>query len=84
MQSSFRMEVLLMYRKYCKEIMKRQVGMRESLLEKVRNEFKVGSKISRKSFVELDDFFSHSERRLQVLKESNIERVSSYTPSKKS
>ncbi|CAG9335564.1 unnamed protein product [Blepharisma stoltei] len=83
MQSSFKFEVLIMYRHYLKLIMKRPLGMRESLLIQTRNEFKRGAKIPRKNIPEVDHFYSTAERKLHELRESNIERVSTFTPRQK-
>lgn len=80
MNISFQTEVKLMYRELMKILYKKPPNQVESLLEKVRKDFKAGAKIPRKDIIEIDYAFHSAQRLLDQLKNSNIEKYTTYIP----
>lgn len=80
MNISFQTEVKLMYRELMKILYKKPPDKIGNLLEKVRNDFKAGAKIPRKEIIEIDYAYHSAQRLLEQLKNSNIEKYTTYTP----
>ena len=80
MKISFQTEVKLMYRHLLKVIYKTNPEKTQSLLDKVRNDFKTGAKIPRKDILSIDYAFHSAQRLLDQLKNSNIDGYTTYVP----
>ena len=82
MNSSFQLEVKIMYREFMKIIYRKPEVKRIGLLEKTRWEFKQAAKIPRREISAIDFAFHRAQRQLGTLREGNIESMTSYIPKK--
>lgn len=80
MNSSFQLEVKLMYREFMKIIYHKPVEKRLNLLEKTRKDFKSAAQLSRRDISNIDFAFHRAQRQLAQLRDTNIESMSTYTP----
>jgi hypothetical protein len=80
MKISFQTEVKLMYRQILKILYKKPPEKTQILLDKVRNDFKTGAKISRKDMISIDYAFHNAQRLLSTLQNSSIDGYSTYVP----
>lgn len=80
MQSSFKLEVKLMYREFMKIIYKKDPSKRAELLQRTRDEFKAGAKIPRKDIIAVDFAFNQANRQLYQLRQGNILSMTTYVP----
>ena len=80
MNSSFQLEVKLMYREFMKIIYRMPANKRTTLLNKTKEDFKHASKLSRRDISGIDFAFHRAQRQLDQLRSSNIESMSFYTP----
>jgi hypothetical protein len=83
MNSSFQLEVKLMYREFMKIIYSKAPDRRQALLEKTRSDFKAWANIPRREIGAIDFAFHSAARQLHQLKSYNIDSMSFYTPKPK-